>query len=513
MKKKKDEVTIRSSAAEYLTYVASVGDQQDSVEMRYEDENIWLTQKMMTTLYDVDVRTINEHIKKIYLDSELDEDTTIRKFRIVQTEGSRQVARDIKHYNLQMIIAVGFKVNSERAVQFRKWVNQIAKDYTIKGWVMDDERLKRGTYLTEKYFDEQLERIRETFGKTGSDGKNHWWMPGSYAEVIYQLLEKEENITLMCAAPVVGVKLKTSGNRNQVTGVRIMRNGDYQDIDAAVTIDATGNGLIADMAGCEYMFGSEAKSDYNEPVGIEVADGKVQPCTWMLISERIKRNAILPIDKLKGSSAVEDNLNRWVKADDKEDMIRRDAGIYLHWGRTVYCKDTREPLLLAQAQQEALERLQENLEIWHEAGYAVHLAPKLGVREVRRIKGEYVLTANDLIAGTMHDDVIAHAHYSFDVWGMKIPEEMKHIGPYGIPYRSILPTKTEGLLTAGRIISATRIAHSSLRVQPICSNIGMAAGTAAAMSALNQTGLRSIDIKQLQDRLASMGLFDGLKKK
>ena len=161
MKKKKDEITICSSAAEYLTYVASIGDQQDSIEMRYEDENIWLTQKMMATLYDVDVRTINEHIKKIYSDSELEEDSTIRNFRIVQTEGSRQVTRDTKHYNLQMIIAVGFKVNSERAVQFRKWVNQIAKDYTIKGWVMDDERLKRGTYLTEKYFDEQLERIRE----------------------------------------------------------------------------------------------------------------------------------------------------------------------------------------------------------------------------------------------------------------------------------------------------------------------------------------------------------------
>ena len=161
MKKKKDEVTIRSSAAEYLTYVASVGEQQDSVEMRYEDENIWLTQKMMATLYDVDVRTINEHIKKIYLDSELEEDSTIRYFRIVQTEGSRQVTRDTKHYNLQMIIAVGFKVNNERAVQFRKWANNIVKDYTIKGWAMDDERLKRGTYLTEKYFDEQLERIRE----------------------------------------------------------------------------------------------------------------------------------------------------------------------------------------------------------------------------------------------------------------------------------------------------------------------------------------------------------------
>ena len=161
MAKKKDEITIRSSAAEYLTYVASVGDQQDSIEMRYEDENIWLTQKMLATLYDVGLPTINEHIKKIYADSELEEAATIRNFRIVQSEGSRQVTRDTKHYNLQMIIAVGFKVNSERAVQFRKWVNQIAKDYTIKGWVMDDERLKRGTYLTEKYFDEQLERIRE----------------------------------------------------------------------------------------------------------------------------------------------------------------------------------------------------------------------------------------------------------------------------------------------------------------------------------------------------------------
>ena len=161
LKKKKDEITIRSSAAEYLTYVASVGDQQDSVEMRYEDENIWLTQKMMATLYDVGLPTINEHIKKIYADSELEEAATIRNFRIVQTEGSRQVTRDTKHYNLQMIIAVGFKVNNERAVQFRKWANGIVKDYTIKGWVMDDERLKRGTYLTEKYFDEQLERIRE----------------------------------------------------------------------------------------------------------------------------------------------------------------------------------------------------------------------------------------------------------------------------------------------------------------------------------------------------------------
>ena len=159
---KKNQITIRSSVAEYLADVVFAGDQQDSIEMRYEDENIWLTQKMMATLYDVDVRTINEHIKKIYSDSELEEDATMRNFRIVQTEGSRQVTRDIKHYNLQMIIAVGFKVNNERAVQFRKWANSIVKDYTIKGWAMDGERLKNGgSVLTVEYFDRLLEQIRE----------------------------------------------------------------------------------------------------------------------------------------------------------------------------------------------------------------------------------------------------------------------------------------------------------------------------------------------------------------
>ena len=155
---KKAQITIRSSAAEYLIYIASTGAKQESIEMRYEDENIWLSQKMMALLYDVDVRTINYHIKKIFADSELSENSVIRKFRITASDGKSYTAN---HYSLQMIIAVGFKVNSERAVQFRKWVNKIATQYTIRGWVMDDERLKQGTYLTDKYFDEQLERIRE----------------------------------------------------------------------------------------------------------------------------------------------------------------------------------------------------------------------------------------------------------------------------------------------------------------------------------------------------------------
>lgn len=158
-KKNTKEITIRSSAAEYLTFIAATGDDKNTVEVRYEDENIWITQKMLAVLYEVETNTINYHIKKIFEDSELLEDSVIRNFRITASDGK---SYDTKHYNLQMIIAVGFKVNSERAVQFRKWVNTIAKEYTIKGFAMDDERLKNdGSILTKKYFEEQLERIRE----------------------------------------------------------------------------------------------------------------------------------------------------------------------------------------------------------------------------------------------------------------------------------------------------------------------------------------------------------------
>ena len=160
--KHKNEITVRSGAAEYLTFVAAMGDSPQSVEMRYEDENIWLTQKMMATLYDVSIAAINQHLKRIFDDTELERGATIKKYLIVQNEGGRTVSREVDHYNLQAIIAVGFKVNNERAVQFRKWANKIVKDYTIQGWVMDVERLKHGgSVLDSEYFERQLEKIRE----------------------------------------------------------------------------------------------------------------------------------------------------------------------------------------------------------------------------------------------------------------------------------------------------------------------------------------------------------------
>lgn len=159
MTAKKKHSMIRSSTAEYLMFVAATGSGEASVEMRYEDENIWLTQKMMAALYDVSVPAINQHLKRIFSDNELEESAVVKPYLITASDGKNY---QTKHYSLQAIIAVGFKIENERAVQFRKWANRIVKDYTIQGWTMDEERLKSsGSILTEEFFERQLEKIRE----------------------------------------------------------------------------------------------------------------------------------------------------------------------------------------------------------------------------------------------------------------------------------------------------------------------------------------------------------------
>lgn len=157
MNKKKEISIVRSSAAEYLIFITATG--ESDVNAIYFDENVWLTQKMMGLLYNVKTHTINYHLKKIFADGELDENSAIRKFRITASDGK---SYNTNHYNLKAIIAVGNKVDSPRAVQFRKWANGIIEEFTIKGYTMDDERLKNfGTVLTKDYFEEQLQRIRE----------------------------------------------------------------------------------------------------------------------------------------------------------------------------------------------------------------------------------------------------------------------------------------------------------------------------------------------------------------
>lgn len=156
----RDERTlIRNSTAEFLIFTATGG--EESIEVRYEDETIWASQKMMAALFAVTIPTINEHLKNIYNGGELTRDATIRKFRIVQNEGNRKVTRNTDHYNLDAIISVGYRVNSKRATQFRQWATQVLREFAIKGYVLDNKRMENGTFLGEDYFERLLAEIRE----------------------------------------------------------------------------------------------------------------------------------------------------------------------------------------------------------------------------------------------------------------------------------------------------------------------------------------------------------------
>lgn len=154
-----DDVELqKSSAAQYLTYIASYGITNEKFEIRYEDESIWMSQKMLAQVYGVDLRTVSYHINKIFKDAELDENSVIQKFWITAADGKRY---QVNHYNLKVIIALGFKIDNERAVAFRKWANEIVDRYTIRGYVLDMPRMKSGSPFSDEYFERLLEDIRE----------------------------------------------------------------------------------------------------------------------------------------------------------------------------------------------------------------------------------------------------------------------------------------------------------------------------------------------------------------
>jgi len=153
---KSKKLQIRNSTAEFLVFTKQAGG--DSIEVRIEEETVWLTQKLISGLFDVDVRTISEHLQNIFKSNELNENSVIRKFRTTAADGKTY---DTQFYNLDAIISVGYRVNSTRATQFRQWATNILRDFSIRGWVLDKERLKNGAYLSEEYFTQLLAEIRE----------------------------------------------------------------------------------------------------------------------------------------------------------------------------------------------------------------------------------------------------------------------------------------------------------------------------------------------------------------
>ena len=179
------DLTIRNSTSEFLMFTSDT--RANTIEVKVEDNTVWLTQKLLSKLYEVEVNTINYHLKKLFRDRELNENSVIRKFRITANDGKQY---NTNFYNLQAIIAVGFKVNSERAIEFRIWANKVLHDFAIKGHVLDKERLKNGTYLNEEYFDELLEEIKEI---RASERKFYQKITDIYATAFDY--DKDSNIT------------------------------------------------------------------------------------------------------------------------------------------------------------------------------------------------------------------------------------------------------------------------------------------------------------------------------
>ncbi len=343
--------------------------------------------------------------------------------------------------------------------------------------------------------------------KPEEEKKDIWFTPSAYIQVLNKLVNNEKNISVICGAKAFEPLVEDSGNRNKFKGVIASSDGNRNIlIKAKITIDATGNGAISEMAGCQALYGREAKSDYDEPHAQEKRDNIVMPCTMMYISQKFGQSSNPNVYGILRSKKCIDPGYTWFRLD-KEGFIERNTGIYLHWGGTVKCKDTRDDMELAKAQTQAMEKIMPDLEKLYASGYETHLAQRIGVRESRRIMGDFLITENYLKKGDFEDDTVCYGQYYLDVWGEELPRGEKGLPKFGIPYRSLIPKDIEGLYVAGKIISGTHISMSAYRVQPIVSQMGQAAGTAAALAVKNDTNTRNVPIDKLKKILKEDGLL------
>jgi hypothetical protein len=313
------------------------------------------------------------------------------------------------------------------------------------------------------------------------------FMPFSLVSVLFQMFQ-ESGVNYLGNAKIVNVSKKAGAVRSvMVYSPAAGRNG-YKEYCGKVFIDATGNADIAFAAGAPYRFGREAASEFGEKFAPANADKVIQKVTWMFIVDAFR---------------TPDKPAAWCEIGDNK---------YLIWGSSERCADPLDPAHLAKANQASWQEMRRKFDEFENIGYRpIYIPPKVGVRETRRIDGEYMLNYNDLINGRVFDDAICRAKRIIDSWEpegnpMHRDPDACRVPMYTIPYRSLLPKNVEDLLVAGRCISATHVANSSARIQPICSMIGQAAGTAAALAVEKQISPRRVSIQELQKRLRSGGL-------
>lgn len=328
-----------------------------------------------------------------------------------------------------------------------------------------------------------------------------FFLPEAFMRTEGQMLA-EAGVTVVPGARVVDVLMGHRGNRPRVKGVRIATRHKPLTIESRIIVDATGTGAVAIMAGCRAMYGQEAKRDFGETSALPTRSSKVQDCTWMYISQQLRKGPCFNMMELEWSKlgVLVDELGWFHNDPDKARAL--NPQIFLHWGCKVQCADTRDPLAVAQAQMTALQLMKHDHALLRKNGYAIYLAPRIGVRESNRIVGRHIITEMDLRSGVLPPDTIAIGTYGLDVWGQDdLSGSACHVPAYGIPYRALLPKDVDGLLMAGKAISGTHIAMSAYRVMPIVGSIGQAAGVAAALCARMKMQPSQIDPNEIQNTL------------
>ncbi len=353
----------------------------------------------------------------------------------------------------------------------------------------------------------ELEQLLKT--KYAPTSRAQFALPSGYQRAWRELIAAEPNLRVIPGARAAGVLRK--GDSGAVNGVTVeVIPGQTFTVSAKVTIDATGSGVVSDLAGCTVMYGRDAKADFGEPHAPDAADDRVQACTWMYFIQGIPG-----IEDKPRPRAVHVNVGIAPRGEDHlpqpEPVLpgETDPELYLQWGCAVECRDTRDPLALAEAHAKAYEVMESELRRLREGGYTVHLAPRIGVRECRRIRGEYVITENDITGGVFPDDTVAVADYGFDDWRPhRVSKERGNVDEfgaatarYGIPYRALIPQGVDGLLVTGKCMSGTHIAQTSFRVMPIAGSTGQAAGVAAALCAKHNAQPRNFDAKEIRAAL------------
>ncbi|MHC4591786.1 MAG: FAD-dependent oxidoreductase [Planctomycetota bacterium] len=362
----------------------------------------------------------------------------------------------------------------------------------------------------------EIERLLKS--KYAPTPRATFFLPSGYQRAWREFIAAEPNLRVIAGARAVGVRHASASGAAAVTGVTVeVLPGVTFDVSARVTIDCTGSGIVSELAGCSIMYGREARSDFDEERAPEKADDSVQACTWMHFIQGIP-GAEHPDPADWRPPGVHVNVGISfpdAERDPPPEPVlpgESDPELYLMWGGGgggFHGYDTRDPLSLAQAHAEAYRVLEPELRELHENGYTVHLAPRIGVRECRRVVGEHVMTESDIASESFPEDTIAVGEYGFDIWpkaarveGGSRYKKTRFPWRFGIPYRALVPSGVDGLLVAGKCMSGTHLAQSCFRVMPIAGSTGQAAGVAAALSANRRVQPRDLDPEELRQALS-----------